>query len=78
MTVDKKFKPAQCIYDMAVEHYTQGGGGYYDRLLSGLPKHIPVIAPAFEEQIMDSIPSEPHDIKVDMIVTDRQLIRCYQ
>ncbi len=52
------------------------GGGYYDRLLSGLPKHIPVIAPAFEEQIMDSIPSEPHDIKVDMIVTDRQLIRC--
>jgi 5-formyltetrahydrofolate cyclo-ligase len=52
------------------------GGGYYDRLLSGLQKGIPVIAPAYEEQIVDSIPSEPHDIKVQMIVTDRRLIRC--
>jgi 5-formyltetrahydrofolate cyclo-ligase len=39
------------------------GGGYYDRLLSGLQKHIPVIAPACEEQVVDMIPSEPHDIK---------------
>lgn len=52
------------------------GGGYYDRLLSGLQRPIPVIAPAYEEQIIDSIPSEPHDRKVQMIVTDRQLIRC--
>lgn len=52
------------------------GGGYYDRLLSGLQKHIPVIAPAYEEQIVDSLLSEPHDIRVGMIVTDRQLIRC--
>jgi 5-formyltetrahydrofolate cyclo-ligase len=52
------------------------GGGYYDRLLSGLQKHIPVFAPAYEEQIVDFLPSEPHDIKVRMIVTDRQLIRC--
>ena len=52
------------------------GGGYYDRLLSGMQKHVPVIAPAYEEQIIDSIPSEPHDRKVQMIVTDRQMIRC--
>ncbi|PKL52127.1 MAG: 5-formyltetrahydrofolate cyclo-ligase [Nitrospira bacterium HGW-Nitrospira-1] len=52
------------------------GGGYYDGLLSGLQKPIPVIAPAYEEQLVDSLPSEPHDIKVQMIVTDRQLIRC--
>jgi len=52
------------------------GGGYYDRLLFGLQKHIPVIAPAYEEQLVDYVPSEPHDIKVQMIVTDRQLIRC--
>lgn len=52
------------------------GGGYYDRLLSGMQKQVPLIAPAYEEQIIDSIPSEPHDIKVQMIVTDRQLIRC--
>ena len=52
------------------------GGGYYDRLLSGLQKDIPVIAPAFEEQVLDSIPSEPHDIRVNVIVTDRRTIRC--
>ena len=52
------------------------GGGYYDRLLAGLQKPVPVIAPAYEEQVVDSIPSEPHDIRVQMIVTDRRLIRC--
>jgi 5-formyltetrahydrofolate cyclo-ligase len=52
------------------------GGGYYDRLLSGLHKDIPVIAPAYEEQLTDWVPSEPHDIRVNMIVTDRRLIRC--
>jgi len=52
------------------------GGGYYDRLLSGLQKNIPVVAPSFEEQLVDVLPSEPHDIRVQMIVTDRRLIRC--
>ena len=52
------------------------GGGYYDRLLSGLQKQIPAIAPAYEEQVVDTIPSEPHDIRVQMIVTDRRVIRC--
>jgi 5-formyltetrahydrofolate cyclo-ligase len=51
------------------------GGGYYDILLSGLREKIPVIAIAYEEQVADSIPSEPHDIKVDLIVTDRRTIR---
>lgn len=54
------------------------GGGYYDRLLSGLQKDIPVVAPAYEEQVEDCIPSEPHDIRVQMIVTDRRVIRCNQ
>ena len=59
------------------------GGGYYDRLLSyeskqlvKIKRHIPTIALAFEEQIGENIPAEPHDIKVDMIVTDKRLIRC--
>jgi len=52
------------------------GGGYYDRLLSGLQKRTPVIATAYEAHVVDSIPSEPHDIRVQMIVTDRRLIRC--
>ena len=59
------------------------GGGYYDKLLSyeskqlsGVDKHITTIALAFEEQVGDDIPAEPHDINVDMIVTDKRLIKC--
>ncbi|MEW6109602.1 MAG: 5-formyltetrahydrofolate cyclo-ligase [Nitrospirota bacterium] len=52
------------------------GAGYYDKLLSGLKKDIPVIAPAYEEQVVDLIPAEPHDRKVHLIVTDRRVIRC--
>jgi 5-formyltetrahydrofolate cyclo-ligase len=58
------------------------GGGYYDRLLSYESKqlaeveHIPTVALAFEEQIGEEIPSESHDIQVDMIITDKRLIKC--
>jgi 5-formyltetrahydrofolate cyclo-ligase len=52
------------------------GAGYYDILLSGLKRDIPLVSLAYEEQIVDSVPSEPHDIKVQVIVTDRRVIRC--
>ncbi|MEC4675799.1 MAG: 5-formyltetrahydrofolate cyclo-ligase [Nitrospirota bacterium] len=52
------------------------GGGYYDMLLGGMKKNIPVVAPAYEEQIVESVPAEPHDVKIGMIVTDRRVIRC--
>ncbi len=50
------------------------GAGYYDILLSESKKKIPVVALAYEEQIVDSIPSEMHDVRVNMIVTDKLLI----
>jgi 5-formyltetrahydrofolate cyclo-ligase len=50
------------------------GAGFYDRLLAGIKNKIPVIAPAYEEQIVENIPSEPHDVMVDKIVTDRRVI----
>ncbi len=52
------------------------GAGYYDKLLSGLKKQIPLVAIAYEEQIVGSIPSEPHDIKVHRIITDKKIIKC--
>ena len=52
------------------------GGSYYDKLLSGLRKKIPLIAIAYDEQIRDFIPTEPHDIRVHMIVTDKRTIKC--
>lgn len=51
------------------------GAGYYDILLSKKQKKIPIVALAYEEQIVDSIPSEKHDVKVDMIVTDKTVIK---
>ena len=52
------------------------GGGYYDRLLTKAENNIPAVALAFEEQITDEIPAEPHDIKMDIIVTDKRVIYC--
>jgi 5-formyltetrahydrofolate cyclo-ligase len=51
------------------------GGGYYDIMLSERKKNIPVIGLAYEEQVVDTIPSEKHDVKVNMIVTDKRVIR---
>ncbi|OGW74836.1 MAG: 5-formyltetrahydrofolate cyclo-ligase [Nitrospirae bacterium RIFOXYB2_FULL_43_5] len=52
------------------------GAGFYDRLLAGIKNKIPVIAPAYEEQVVENIPSEPHDVKVTKIVTDKRVIEC--
>jgi len=51
------------------------GAGYYDSLLSQRTRTSPVIALAYEEQIVDAIPAEQHDVKVDIIVTDKRVIR---
>lgn len=50
------------------------GGGFYDRLLQykkGLS-----IGLAYEEQIIEQIPIEDFDRKVDMIITDERMITC--
>lgn len=52
------------------------GAGFYDRLLAGMKNKISIIAPAYEEQIIEKIPSEPHDVKVTKIVTDMRVIEC--
>ena len=51
------------------------GAGYYDHLLAERKRKMPVIALAYEEQIVDSIPPEEHDVQVDLIVTDERVIR---
>ncbi len=51
------------------------GGGYYDRLIGGIINRPPLIAVAYEEQIVEEVPTAEHDIKVDMIVTDRRVIK---
>lgn len=45
------------------------GGGYYDRLLASLPSHVPTVALAFPEQILPSLPTEAHDVRVQSVLT---------
>ena len=51
------------------------GKGYYDRLLAS-SKTIPTVGLAYEFQIVKRIDAEIHDEKVNMIVTEQQIIRC--
>jgi len=48
------------------------GGGYYDRLLATLTRGVPKIAGAYDLQVVAHIPSAPHDLRVDAIVTPTQ------
>lgn len=52
------------------------GAGYYDKLLSGLKKQIPLVALAYEEQIVEAVPVEAHDVKIHKILTDKRTISC--
>lgn len=48
------------------------GKGYFDRLLTDT--QAKKIAFAFDLQILDKIPAEQHDIKVDKIITEKKII----
>ncbi len=51
------------------------GAGYYDRFLSG-HRDLCSIGVAFSCQEFPSIPAEPNDVAMDMIVTEHEIIRC--
>ncbi len=48
------------------------GGGYYDRALADVHGPI-VVALVFEDEVVDALPTEPHDRGVDVAVTDRRV-----
>jgi len=61
------------------------GGGYYDRYLADLAgsvqdggagiKKLPLLAaPCFDLQIAMNVPAEPHDIPMDIILTEHREI----
>ncbi len=49
------------------------GGGYYDRLLS--ETNCPVIGIAYDFQILEKIPFEAHDKKMNKVITDKRIIK---
>jgi len=55
-------------------HRVGYGKGYYDRLLK--KTKALKIGLAFEEQIIDNLPNEYEDVAMDLIVTDKRIIKC--
>ncbi len=50
------------------------GAGYYDRFLNTLRQDCVKIGIAFDIQVMDIIPVEAHDMKMDAIITETRII----
>ncbi len=50
------------------------GGGFYDRLLAGLTARTCRIGTAFAAQLLDELPVEPHDQRVDFLATEDGLL----
>lgn len=53
------------------------GGGYYDRTLSHLSEEErpPLVALVFDDEVLDEVPTEPHDLLVDVVVTPKRTVR---
>jgi 5-formyltetrahydrofolate cyclo-ligase len=57
-------------------HRVGYGGGYYDKFLADQPK-AKKIGVCYEVCKVEQIPAEPHDIRLDMIVTDQSVYGHY-
>ncbi len=51
------------------------GGGWYDRFLARVAPSCVTVGVAFAPQIVDDLPTEPHDVRLDCVVTDRDTFR---
>ncbi|MDU2197604.1 MAG: 5-formyltetrahydrofolate cyclo-ligase [Peptostreptococcaceae bacterium] len=50
------------------------GGGFYDRFLENLRPDAKTIGIAFDLQIFDEVPKDPHDAQLDFIITESKII----
>jgi 5-formyltetrahydrofolate cyclo-ligase len=49
------------------------GRGYYDRLLGAVAAGTPLVAGAFEAQMVDAVPMAPGDRRVDRVITEARM-----
>jgi 5-formyltetrahydrofolate cyclo-ligase len=52
------------------------GGGFYDRYLARVHPHAVKLAICFHAQLIPAMPLEIHDHAVDLVVTEKEAIRC--
>jgi 5-formyltetrahydrofolate cyclo-ligase len=46
------------------------GGGYFDELLSRTPSSVTLVGVAPEALVVESLPADSHDVRVDHLVTE--------
>jgi len=51
------------------------GGGYYDRFICELRSGAVTCGVALSRHVIDAVPTEPHDRPVDIVVTERGVMR---
>lgn len=51
------------------------GQGFYDRLLATVPATTTLAGLAYECQLFAFIPSQPHDVPLDLLITPSEVIR---
>ena len=49
------------------------GKGYYDRLLANARPNAPLVGLAFDCQVFDEIPVAPHDVFMDLVLTESRM-----
>ena len=71
-TIDAVISPALA----ADAHGTRVGygGGYYDRYLTGM--NTPIICPIYDACVYPLLETEPHDIPVQVLVSESETIDC--
>jgi len=52
------------------------GGGFYDKLLSEIEYCPTLVAAAFGLQVVEDIPQEATDVKVEWVVTEQEVVDC--
>jgi 5-formyltetrahydrofolate cyclo-ligase len=51
-------------------HRLGRGGGFYDRLLDGRARSALKVGVCFALQLHDEVPREPHDVVLDVVISD--------
>ena len=63
------------VFDRRCGRYGYGGG-YFDRFLSIEAPQALRIGLAFSLQVLPEIPLKTHDQRMDIIVTENEILRC--
>ena len=54
------------------------GGGHYDRFIAALPREAITVGLAYSFQLLDGIPQESHDRRLQYIITESALVRAFE